>query len=98
MLAAEQVGSNGRGAGGLLGYLKNLARRHPSLFAPLLSRVLPLEINQKTEQRTRVVYQTVEEARQAMLDRGFSQRTIDAIEESMKPPWPDPLLSKKDLQ
>lgn len=44
ILAAEKVGSNGKGSGGLVGYLANLAKTEPVAFAGLLGKVLPLQI------------------------------------------------------
>lgn len=41
--AAEEVGSNGKGAGGLKGYLKTVALGDVKAFAGLLGRVLPVE-------------------------------------------------------
>jgi hypothetical protein len=101
LMAAEAVGSNGKGAGGLVGYLKSIAIKHPKIVVPaLLAKLLPHEINARIEQPAKVRYQTVAEARQAMLDHGYSERTVAAIEQSMLPPWPvpPPLLPKKDLQ
>lgn len=44
LLAAEKVGSNGRGSGGLTGYLVKLAKTEPTSFASLLGKVLPLTL------------------------------------------------------
>ena len=52
---------------------------------PLLGRVLPLQIDQKTEQKTVVRYETVEERRQAMIAKGWSPATLAALEEAMEP-------------
>jgi hypothetical protein len=65
--------------------LTSLARRHPAIFVPLLGRVLPLQIDQKTEQKTVVRYETVEERRQAMIAKGWSPATLAALEEAMEP-------------
>jgi hypothetical protein len=40
LMAAEQVGEDGRGKGGLVGYFMRLAVRYPRVFANLLARVL----------------------------------------------------------
>jgi hypothetical protein len=86
LAAAAAVGADGKGAGGLVGYLKALAIKRPGLFAPLLSRVLPLEINQKTtEERTVVRYETVEERRAAMIAKGWAPSVLAALEEAMEP-------------
>jgi hypothetical protein len=41
--AAEQVGEDGKGKGGLVGYLKRVAKKDPKVFCSLLGRVLPLQ-------------------------------------------------------
>lgn len=43
--AAVAIGSDGNGKDGLVGYLTMLARKHPKYFAPLLGRLMPLQIN-----------------------------------------------------
>lgn len=44
ILAAEQMGRDGKGKEGLVGYLKKLADKHPDLFVGLLGRVLPMQL------------------------------------------------------
>lgn len=44
LLAAEDVGSDRKGTGGLRGYLRFLARHEPKAFAALLGKVLPLQV------------------------------------------------------
>lgn len=43
--AAAAYGSDGRGAGGLTGYLFFLAGKHPKAFSSLLGKMLPLQVN-----------------------------------------------------
>ena len=43
--AAIAIGEDGKGKGGLLGYLKMLARKHPKYYTALLARVLPLQVS-----------------------------------------------------
>lgn len=43
--AAAEVGYDGKGEGGLQGYLKFLAEDYPKQFTSLLGRVIPLQIN-----------------------------------------------------
>ena len=42
--AAQEVGSDGRGEGGLTGYCQHLATTEPKAFAGLLGRVLPYQV------------------------------------------------------
>lgn len=44
LLAAAQVGRDGKGEGGLTGYLSSLAKTEPKAFSSLLGRVLPLQV------------------------------------------------------
>jgi hypothetical protein len=44
LLAAEQTGSDGKGEGGLIGYLKRVAHTDIKAFAGLLGRVLPMQV------------------------------------------------------
>ena len=42
--AAENLGSDGEGTGGLVGYLEFLGKKHPKAFAGLLAKVLPMQV------------------------------------------------------
>jgi hypothetical protein len=44
LLAAERVGSDGKGKDQLTGYCEFLAKEEPKAFAGLLGRVLPLQV------------------------------------------------------
>ena len=44
LLAAEQVGRDGRGKDGLTGYLRKVATEDVKAFAGLLGKVLPLQV------------------------------------------------------
>jgi hypothetical protein len=73
------------GKDGEAGYLRWLAANHPGYFAALYGKLLRLEVNQKTEEKTVVRYETVEERRQAMIAAGWSPSTLAALEEAMEP-------------
>src|SRR5262245_41259933 len=49
LLAAEQVGENFKGKGGLVGYLRRIARTEPRAFTALLARILPLQVFAKLD-------------------------------------------------
>lgn len=74
---AELVGEHG----GLVGYLKFLARQAPASFARLLGRVLPLQT--KADTRETRVYRTVEEIRAEIRRRGLP------LEEHLRLPPPE---------
>lgn len=44
IMAAEEAGQDGKGKGGLVGYLVGLATTQPKAFASLLGRVIPLQV------------------------------------------------------
>ena len=45
LLAAEQIGEDGTGRDGLVGYLRGVAENEVKSFTALLGRVLPLQLN-----------------------------------------------------
>ena len=45
LTGAEQAGEDGKGAGGLVGYLKWLSRAEPQSYAMLLGKILPLQLH-----------------------------------------------------
>lgn len=57
ILAAEHVGSDGKGAGSLTGYCEFLARSEPKAFAGLLGKVLPMQITGEGDGPLQVVIQ-----------------------------------------
>jgi hypothetical protein len=67
-----------RGTGGLIGYLEWLATNHPAQMAMLLGKVLPLQTNDARdgEATTPVVYETVQEVRAAMKERGLTEAAL----------------------
>jgi hypothetical protein len=73
------------GAEGEKGYLKWVARNHPGHFMALYGKLLPLEVNQKVEEKPVVRYETVEERRAAMIAKGWHPSAVAALEEAMEP-------------
>ena len=77
LAAAESKHAKG---GGLAGYLTDIADNNKELFVPLLAKVLPLQEketkNERDRPRERVVYQTVEEARAALIAHGITRETL----------------------
>ena len=73
------------GKDGELGYLEWLARNYPAVFAALYGKLIPLDVNQKIEEKPVVRYETVEERRAAMIAKGWSPTVLAASEEAMEP-------------
>jgi hypothetical protein len=63
----------------LEGYLLDIANNNKELFVPLLGRLLPLQINARTQQVTKVVYSTVAEVRAALIARGLASERVDLL-------------------
>lgn len=70
------------GKDGRRGYLRWAAIHQPASFIGLLARFIPAELNVKTETMVTVSYETVEETREALIERGIDP---DALEQAMKP-------------
>ncbi len=67
--AADQVGSDGKGKGGVDGYLQMLAGKKAAYFVGLLRQAVQKQVP-ATEPQNEVVYSTEQDCRQALLDRG----------------------------
>jgi len=63
--------------GGLVGYLRWLARNHPGPYTNLLGRVLPMQVS--VDARPDTVYRTVEEVGRDMAARGFTMADITPL-------------------
>jgi hypothetical protein len=63
--------------GGLVGYLRFLARKHPQAFTTLLGKVLPLQV--RVEARTETICRTVNEVRQELERRGIPLEAVAAL-------------------
>lgn len=66
--AAEQVGEDGRGENGLVGFLRKVAVTQPKTYAALLGRVLPYQI---AEEPPKKVFRTVEEIQEELRRSGL---------------------------
>ena len=67
------------GEGGTTGYLEWLGLNHPRTFAAMLSRVMPMQLNLKTNTSLKVTYKTVEETRLALKERGIEPSFVAEI-------------------
>jgi hypothetical protein len=79
LLATEQTGDpSKRGRGGLIGYLRFVAREYPKVFVPsLLARVLPLQVQVDTQ--AEIIYRNVAEVEREIASRGFSIEEVAAL-------------------
>jgi len=79
LMAAEIEGMDGEGRDGLTGFLRKIAQEDLRAFTMLLGRVLPLQIDHRTDVRVEVTYKTVEEVRRELEERGISFEAIDRL-------------------
>ena len=94
--AAERLGRDGEGEGGLLGYLMSLGQAAPASFAVLLRAVLPIHINATV---THKPVMTLEEAAAELKARGLPPQLIDYLrsaddglgEDDEPNPYDDPI-------
>jgi hypothetical protein len=68
LAAASLCGQDGNGKGELVGYLRMLAREQPAVFARLLEKILPMQINAENDGRK--LY-TPGEAAKRLRERGL---------------------------
>jgi hypothetical protein len=70
--AAAQVGSDGEGEGGYIGWLRYMCRTHPVEYLWVLARLQPQKFNMRMEEvKVDVTYETVEQAREALKREGL---------------------------
>jgi hypothetical protein len=80
--AAEQTGEDGKGSGGLVGYFKSVARKHPRLFLSFLAKLPPdaaLESEKALQTYTR------EEFIEQLRKRGLPVRQLVPGEDPPRP-------------
>jgi hypothetical protein len=85
------------GDGGLAGYLEWAAVFQPGHFITQLGRVMPIQVNAITRTETRPVvrYETVEERRAAMIERGWPPAVLQAMEDALEPKFLQDLRAEK---
>jgi len=79
MLAAELEGSNQHGKDKLVGFLRRVAREDLKSFCTLLGRIIPTQIENKTEITTEVTYRSVDEVRRELASRGINLELVARI-------------------
>ena len=89
MLAAELEGSDGEGTGKLVGYLRKVARDDMRAFVSLLGRVIPLQVEPRTQEddkkNDKVVYKSVEEVSRELESRGINIDVMIRMSKLLKP-------------
>ena len=82
LIAAELEGSNGQGAGKLIGFLRMVAREELPTFCMMLARSMPLQVESKQQDmRVEVTYRSVQEVRLEMERRGISLALLEQLPE-----------------
>jgi hypothetical protein len=76
LMAAEKVGSDGKGKDGLIGFLEKHARKNPELFFGLLARIIPLPSAPSEDRPEGPVFLTREEVLARLRARGIPVENI----------------------
>jgi hypothetical protein len=85
LMAADRVGSDGRGRDGIVGYFQSLAVEHPRSFARLLATVLDYQLKHPpVEAPAPKPLMTPEEILKALEDRGIPTENIRPLYTSKK--------------
>lgn len=72
LMAAELEGSDRKGRDGLVGYLRWLSRAEPNAYVRLLEKILPMQVNVKTEEGSAPkVYRSHDELALRLQERGL---------------------------
>jgi hypothetical protein len=74
--AAVRLGADGKGEGGLEGYLMMLGREEKRTFGMLLRAVLPMQVNASVTTTVNVKYKTLEEASEEARKLGLPERRV----------------------
>ena len=80
LMAAEMEGSDGKGEGGLVGYLREIARTEKKAMATLIGRVLPLQIAGSPDAPVQVLHldpaqlEDLSQPELRLLERVFTQK------------------------
>jgi transcriptional regulator of met regulon len=83
MLAAQQVGEDGRGRNGVVGYLSRIARTEPKLFFRLFIHVaMDQNLSDDEEFQADVRYETVEEVEEALRKLGIEPTLLRGAAEN----------------
>ena len=70
LVAARELGADGKGKDGLVGYLKKIARKNPVAYITLLRAVLPLTVRAEVNIDETVTYRSSQEVREELQRRG----------------------------
>ena len=93
MLAAEIEGQDGQGKGKLVGFMRKVAQEDLRAFVMLLSRIIPLQVEQKTmddDRPKRTTYKSVDEVKRELASRGVSMELMFKIMQAEPNPMDEP--------
>lgn len=93
IVAAEQEGRDGHGAGELVGFLRRLANEDIRSFAALLGRVIPLQVEGKGDMRVEITYDTIDEVRRDLESQGIN---IEMLKKALHVPFDDPFADEEE--
>ena len=76
ILIAVETAGNEKGKDGLIGYLKRAAINQTASYLTLLGHIMPQQVETKQTSHTEIVYHSVAEIRQELIQRGVPLDTI----------------------
>jgi hypothetical protein len=87
IIAAEEEGRDGHGAGELVGFLRRLINEDIRSFAALLGRVIPLQVEGKSgDMRVEITYDSIDQVRQELEAQGIS---FEMVKKALHVPFED---------
>ena len=77
--AAELEGFDGKGKDGVVGLLRKICKKDLKTFAMLMARAMPLQIEGRNDVRVEVLYDSIEDVRQELAERGISMELVKQL-------------------
>src|SRR5262249_34135171 len=93
LIAAELEGSDGKGKDQLVGFLRRVIKKDIRVFAYLLGRTIPYQVEGRLDVKQEVIYRSVDEVRAELMSRGIPLRVIDGgkvLDAEPVAEYPDP--------
>src|SRR6187455_1109551 len=72
IIAAENIGADGRGREGLAGFLEAVGRKDYKTFCSILVRLIPLQVTGRGGGPIQIVTRSIEEIEKDMRERGIT--------------------------
>ena len=77
--ACNQIGSDGKGTGGLQGYMVFLGKQHPTTMGMLLRAIMPTQVTVERTERPKE-YKTLEDAKKELEQYGIKWEPVHRLQ------------------